>query len=77
MPGMNGRDLFTQASALYPGLKVLYMSGYTEDVITHRGVVDEGIQFIQKPFAVQALGAKVREVLEGDKTEAPLNYSGL
>ena len=63
---MNGKELFDEASRKYKNLKVLYMSGYTYDVIAHRGVLDEGIAFIQKPFTVQALGAKVREVLGSD-----------
>ncbi|WP_054033124.1 hybrid sensor histidine kinase/response regulator [Desulfatitalea tepidiphila] len=65
MPDMNGKALFEKAVAVQPGLKVLYMSGYTDDVIASRGVLDEGVRFIQKPFTVRALAAKVREVLEG------------
>ncbi|MEJ2041178.1 MAG: ATP-binding protein, partial [Desulfosarcinaceae bacterium] len=64
MPGINGRQLFSRAADLFPGLKVLYMSGYTAEVIAHHGIMDEGIDFIQKPFSVQALVAKVREVLD-------------
>ncbi len=67
MPDMNGRDLFTRVAEKCPGIKVLYMSGYTNNVIAHHGVLDRGVQFIQKPFSVQALAAKVREVL--DKSE--------
>ncbi len=67
MPGMNGRQLFDQASALYPRTKALYMSGYTRDVIAHRGVIDAGINFIQKPFSVKLLTTSVREAL--DSTE--------
>lgn len=66
MPEMNGKELFIKAAEKYPGLKVLYMSGYTANVIAHRGALEEGIAFIQKPFTVQALTAKVREVLEQD-----------
>jgi len=66
MPGMNGRELFDQISGRCPDIKVLYMSGYTDNVIAHRGVRDEGVDFIQKPFSVKALAAKVREVLEND-----------
>lgn len=65
MPEMNGKMLYKQAAQLIPGLKVLYMSGYTENVIASRGVLDEGVNFIQKPFAPTSLAAKVREVLEG------------
>ena len=66
MPDMNGRELFRQATETHPNLKVLYMSGYTTNVIVHRGVLDEGVQFIQKPFTVEGLAAKAREVLRGD-----------
>jgi len=64
MPEMNGKELFNLAVEKLPKLKVLYMSGYTSNVIAHSGVLDEGIAFIQKPFAVQDLAAKVREVLD-------------
>jgi CheY-like chemotaxis protein len=64
MPGMSGKDLFDRLLVRYPGLKVLYMSGYTENVIVHRGVVDEGLNFIQKPFSVNTLATKIREVLD-------------
>jgi len=63
MPGMNARELYSRAVEKYPGLKVLYMSGYTTNVIARQGVLDDGVQFIQKPFTVQALSNKVREVL--------------
>ncbi len=63
MPAMNGKALFKEARTLQPSLKVLYMSGYTENVIASRGVLDEGVNFIQKPFAPKALVAKVRQVL--------------
>jgi len=64
MPGMNGRQLFDQVFALYPDAKALYMSGYTRDVIAHRGVIDAGVNFIQKPFSVKLLTTRVREVLD-------------
>jgi two-component system, cell cycle sensor histidine kinase and response regulator CckA len=48
---------------MQPGLKCLYVSGYTTDVIAHRGVLDEGMRFIQKPFSIDDLALKVREVL--------------
>ena len=64
MPGMNGRFLFAKVSEQQPGIKVLYMSGYTDDTIAHHGVLHKGAAFIQKPFNVQALAAKVREVLD-------------
>lgn len=64
MPGMNGRELFAEAMKRRPGLKVLYMSGYTDNVIAHHGILNEGIQFIQKPFSSETLAAKIREVLD-------------
>ena len=66
MPGMNGPDLATTLLALSPRLKCLYVSGYTADVITHRGVLKEGMHFLQKPFAIGELAAKIREVLDGN-----------
>ena len=63
MPEMNGRDLARRLLTLYPNLKRLFMSGYTADVIAHHGVLDEGVNFLQKPFSVKGLTSKVREVL--------------
>ncbi len=55
MPGMNGRELYEKVAQERPGLKVLYMSGYTDNIIAHRRVLDKGIQFIQKPFSTKDL----------------------
>jgi len=63
MPEMNGRDLVKNILSLYPDIKCIFMSGYTAKVIAHHGVLDEGINFIQKPFSKEGLVAKVREVL--------------
>jgi PAS domain S-box-containing protein len=63
MPGMNGRDLARNLLSLCPDLKRLFMSGYTANVIAHHGVLDEGVHFIQKPFTLNDLAAKVREAL--------------
>jgi len=63
MPEMNGRDLADRLQSLYPDIKNLFMSGYTADVIAHRGVLNEGVRFIQKPFSMQDLALKVREAL--------------
>lgn len=63
MPKMNGRELQERISGLRPGIRTLYMSGYTADIIARRGVIDEGINFIGKPFSLQSLVEKVREVL--------------
>ncbi len=67
MPEMNGRVLAEQLMVLYPDMKLLFMSGYTADVIAHHGVLDHGIDFIQKPFSRQDLVAKVTEVLHRNK----------
>ena len=64
MPEMNGRDLAGKLLSLYPNLKWLFMSGYTANVIAHHGVLDEGVNFIQKPFSKQELSVKVRKVLD-------------
>ncbi len=64
MPDMNGKDLYGILHAQYPHLKVVYMSGYTEDVIAHHGVLEKGVDFIQKPFSARNLMEKVREVLD-------------
>jgi two-component system, cell cycle sensor histidine kinase and response regulator CckA len=64
MPEMNGKMLYKEAAQRLPRLKVLYMSGYTADVIASQGVLDEGVNFIQKPFVPSSLAAKVRAVLE-------------
>lgn len=63
MPGMNGKALYHQVAAIYPSIKVLYMSGYTDNAIVHHGVLDEGVNFLQKPFTVNNLAQKVRSVL--------------
>ena len=66
MPEMNGRELVKHLTSLCPGLKHLFMSGYTGNVIARHGVLDEGENFIQKPFSMQSLAAKIREVLESE-----------
>ncbi|MFN8456032.1 MAG: response regulator [Anaerolineae bacterium] len=69
MPGMNGRMLADRLKAAQPGLKVIYMSGYTDDAIIQHGVLDAGAIFIQKPFTTDALIRRVRETL--DRQPAP------
>ncbi len=64
MPEMNGRELAKQLLSLYPGLKRLFMSGYTANVIAHHGVLEEGIHFIQKPYTTRELAVKIRIVLD-------------
>jgi PAS domain S-box-containing protein len=64
MPEMNGQDLAGQLIPLYPEMKILFMSGYTANVIAHHGVLDDGVAFIQKPFSMADMTEKVREVLD-------------
>ena len=66
MPGMSGRELAKRLTQLRPETKILYLSGYTEDAIVHQGVLETGTAFLQKPFTLQTLSRKVREVLRGD-----------
>jgi CheY-like chemotaxis protein len=66
MPEMNGRELAKALLSLYPGVKRLFMSGYTADVIAHHGVLEEGVHFIQKPFTLERLSTKIREVLNSE-----------
>ena len=63
MPEMNGRDLAKNILTLYPNVKRLFMSGYTDDVIAHRGILDEGVHLIQKPFDMNKLAARLREAM--------------
>jgi signal transduction histidine kinase/CheY-like chemotaxis protein len=65
MPGGSGRDVSTAVAAAHPAAKVLYMSGFTDEAIVHRGVLEPGVAFLPKPFGRDALGRKVREVLDG------------
>jgi PAS domain S-box-containing protein len=67
MPEMSGRDLAEQAEQYCPTMRCLYMSGYTANVIAHRGVLDADVEFIQKPFTRTALASKVREVLDNHR----------
>ncbi len=64
MPGMNGKELFETLSKEYKKLKVIYMSGYSEYIVAHHGILEKGIVFIQKPFTSAGLLTKIREVLD-------------
>lgn len=63
MPKMNGRELYQRLSAMYPEIKVLYMSGYTDNVVVSHGILYEGVNFVQKPFTVATLMKKIKKVL--------------
>jgi FixJ family two-component response regulator len=64
MPGITGRELTERLSHLRPEMKVLYMSGYTDDAIVRHGVLDADTPFLQKPFAPDTLARKARQVLD-------------
>jgi two-component system, cell cycle sensor histidine kinase and response regulator CckA len=66
MPGRSGKDLSVEVLAQRPGTKVLFMSGYSENVIVHQGVIDEGVNLIEKPFSADDLLRRIREILDGD-----------
>jgi PAS domain S-box-containing protein len=76
MPGMNGRELAQRITEIRPNTKVLYMSGYTENVIGHNGTLDAGVRLLQKPFTLRDLKGKVREVLDsspvGGEVDVPV-----
>jgi CheY-like chemotaxis protein len=71
MPQMSGPELAARLSKIRPEMKVLYMSGYTEDAISHHGVLDEGISYLQKPLVPEALARRVREVLDAPQGALP------
>jgi CheY-like chemotaxis protein len=64
MPDMNGQDLANQINGLCPNIKILFMSGYTANVIAHHGVLDKGVNFIQKPFSKKDIAVKIRKILD-------------
>jgi PAS domain S-box-containing protein len=68
MPGMNGRELAQRISEIRPNIKILYMSGYTENVVGHNGMLDAGVRLLQKPFNLRDLKRIVREVLDSTLT---------
>ena len=77
MPGLNGRALAERLGSLQPGLKVLYMSGYTDDAIVNHGVLESGTYLLHKPFSEESLIRKVREVLDADHVAPPVPADAL
>jgi two-component system cell cycle sensor histidine kinase/response regulator CckA len=64
MPQMSGRELAEAVSRRHPGIRILYMSGYTEDTIVHHGMLDNAVSLLQKPFTPTSMARRVREVLD-------------
>jgi two-component SAPR family response regulator len=64
MPGMNGRELADRARDLYPEMRILFTSGYTQNFIVDDGVLHDGLNFIGKPYTLPALARKARSVLD-------------
>lgn len=69
MPDMNGKQLYEYVSDMVPNIKVLFASGYTDNVIAHHGVLEKGVNFIQKPFSVRGLSEKVRQILDNSQNK--------
>ncbi len=71
MPGMNGKEVADRLAAVRPGIKVLFISGYSGELIAHRGVLDAGVDYLPKPFTPDALAGKVREMLGSGNSPPP------
>jgi CheY-like chemotaxis protein len=70
MPQMSGRDLAERLRTLRPALKVLYISGYTDDMLAHHGVLEPNVYLLPKPFAPDELAKKLREVLDAHASKS-------
>lgn len=70
MPDMKGHELAKHLSRSHPEMKVLFTSGYTDNVIVCYGILEEGVPFLQKPYSAESMVSKVREVLDSDKLKA-------
>jgi two-component system cell cycle sensor histidine kinase/response regulator CckA len=68
LPGQNGRDLATELRCGCPTLKIIFISGYPENVVTRHGIQEDGMFYLPKPFSVQSLTRKIRQVLEQEET---------
>ncbi len=75
MPGMNGRELAANIAKLLPDMRVLYMSGYSENAVGHDGTLDAGVNLLQKPFSLPALRDRVREVLDSERNSLEATMS--
>jgi two-component system, cell cycle sensor histidine kinase and response regulator CckA len=64
MPGMSGRELAEAFHALRPGIKILFQSGYTDDIVVHHGILQTEVPFLQKPFSIDALAKKIRNLFD-------------
>jgi CheY-like chemotaxis protein len=64
LPGMNGRELAERFKTVRPGIKLIYTSGYTQDIIANRGVLHSGVAYVHKPYTAEEIANKVREALE-------------
>ncbi|MFO8184580.1 MAG: response regulator, partial [Candidatus Aegiribacteria sp.] len=67
MPGMNGKQLYDRLKRLEPGLRVLFVSGYTSDAVISRGIVEGGVHFLQKPFTRDELAEVLRSILDSGR----------
>ena len=76
MPGMGGRELSEELAILRPEMKILFMSGYTDDTVVRHGVLEEGMAFLQKPFTAEILLRKVREVLDSRPQGIKASFAG-